>query len=506
MTEIAHVDTPDLAYARNWERWELAQDLLGRSEDMRKKGERYLPRFPAEKDEDYAERVKTSFCHGLYRSAVERSADAPFVDPVTVANEDALPPRIRDYIGDIDGRKTSLTQFARCAFRDAASYGVTHILAGHDARSDGDRDKRPVLRHIPALSLIAAEQDEFGEIVEVRYRGMRKRGPRDGEKPNRWDQSEDRTVTLLERVDGVVQRSLYVIEENASNSSLADLEPVEGPEPLRTERNEPLRQIPLVSVYFDYRGFMEAWPPFYSVAELDLEHYQIRSDYRQALHYGLVPMIVVSGNKAQGSTPKGQAAEGRQKVTLSRTRMLNIPADAKAYYLEQGGTSMEAGRKALEDIRNEATSHGAQSQQRAGVRTATEVFLDDNVSTGRGSSWARAMEKGLGIAIDLMVGWTREDAGEPAQVRIADSGPMTPQQEGRARLAMEAGKGRYLQKKTVIQVLKECGVADEDLDVDAEVAATDAEGLPDPDAIDLSGFEDADQPAAQPAQLQTTEN
>ncbi len=87
----------------------------------------------------------------------------------------------------------------------------------------------------------------------------------------------------------------------------------------RRERGQivPFDHIPLVCLYGgDRGGFFQSNPTLFSLAKLNLIHYQVTSDHRQKMHYCCFP----SPNKAAANPnpSTGQKHSGRGRFTPAR--------------------------------------------------------------------------------------------------------------------------------------------------------------------------------------------
>ncbi len=138
--------------------------------------------------------------------------------------------------------------------------------------------------------------------------------------------------------------------------------------------------IPMVTAYADRTGFFTAKPPLLDLACENIAHFQSRSDQRNILHVGRVPILFGSGI---------HDAASRTIIVGSSQAILEENKEADLKFVEITGTAIEAGKDDLES-----------SEQRMGIMaleplvpkpgnvTATERAIDTAEAHSSLQSWA----------------------------------------------------------------------------------------------------------------------
>lgn len=512
------IDDPCIAYGRNLRKWALPRDLLTDSEAMRQgsdpvSGAAWLPQYPAEETEDYEARRDASLVHGLFSGGVDRLASQPFGKSVQVLNGEQLSVRFNEapdgsqgFLEDLDADGTGITDFARACYEDAAAYGITHALVRHTAQDEDDASGRPVVEHVPALALIGWIHDDAGRLVDCRISGTIVE--RDEENP--WQEVERETVRryYVDVVDsevgaeGVVSEFYVMDDENQRRKKQGQQPEMRGdPVVLRDETGSPIEDIPLLTLYFRRTGPMEAEPPLFSLAEANLDHFRAKSDYDNAVHGAAVPMLAATGVTRFGGDPAEVTLESDEKISVSR--VLKTPSkDAKFYWVEISGEACEAARNRVKDIEERAESLGSQPKTRAGVGTATAVWVDERSSEGRVSSWNRATEAFLTLCIWSIGDWMGEEVSREVRANIAEDRPLTQGRLDEVNAILSVHKaGGLIRRETALTALQSVLPSLEQIDPGEEVSAAEGEweraGVGDPDdefgaGVDMEGDEGDD--------------
>jgi len=483
--DFKDIDDPCVGYARNLTKWTLPRDLSEGAQAMREgqdpiNGAWWLPQFSAEEPEDFHERRRTATLHGLFSSGVDRLASQPFGKSVQISEMDRLDKRLIEsadgsdgYLDDIDGDGTSLTDFARRCYEDATTYGITHALTRHTAQDESDTGGRPIIEHVPALSLIGWIYDDAGTLIDCRISGTIVE--RDPENP--WQEVEYQTTRRYYLTDAGVMSEFYVHDdENKKQKQRGKAQEMRGdPVLLTDEAGSPLAEIPLFTLYFRRTGQMEADPPLMALAEANLAHYRALSDYDSAVHGAAVPMLAMTGIEESSQDPGEATMQTEEKVSVHRVVKTKAEG-AKFYWVEISGAACEAARTRVKDIEERAETLGGQPKTRAGAGTATAVWVDERSSEGKVSSWNRAVEAFLTLCLWSMGDWMGSPMPRECIVNIPEDRPLTQGrlEEVHAILAIY-NAGDLLPKKDALTALASVVPSLEKIDVDEAIEIAQSE-------------------------------
>lgn len=382
------------AYRRMAGRWELPRALMGGTAVMRAGAGRWLPRHPAESRRHYQARLQRTVLRNFFRRTVQTLAGKVFARPLVLGDD--VPAALRALIEDVDLNGRHLQVFAADVLADALVAGLSHILVDYPAAAPGrtladDRvgGARPYAVHLKAEDVVgwrtamvggrpvlaqlrvreaAVEADgEFGERRVERLRVL---------EPGRW--------ALWQRGD-------------------------DGEWRLAGEGRTSLPAIPLVTVYTGRIGMLEAEPPLEDLAWLNLEHWQIRSDQRNALNVTSFPILAAAGWTQDGD---GQVEFGPNKFLAT-----GDPA-GRFYYVESGGAHLAAGRAELEALEDAMRLFGLQFELQPGQATATGRAIDAAEGAAPLQAWALGLSDALEQMLGFFAAWLGLDDGGSLRIEV----------------------------------------------------------------------------------------
>lgn len=347
-------------------RWALPKALMGGTLAMRAAGTRYLPRHPAENSAIYTERASRSVLRNHFRRTVTKLVGRIFAEPLIISED--MPDELVAILRNIDLVGRGLNVFARDWFEDALVSGLSHVLVDFPASAGGqslaeerEQGARPYAVHVRADQLIAAQWDSrSGDKVltqiRIREKALRYHG---------FDEREEEQIRVIEpdrwRVYRQDKKGIWQEADAGENT---------------------LGRIPLVTLYTARTGYLQAEPPLEDLAFLNLEHYQIRSDQRNALNVASFPILAASGYNPEIDGP---IEVGPNKV------LTTSESEGKYYYVESSGAALEAGARELEALEKAMLMFGLQFE-------SVDVHLDGaTVGANEGD-----LKK---IAIPLLVSW-----------------------------------------------------------------------------------------------------
>lgn len=332
------------AYLAMAEKWALPRCLMGGTPAMKAAGTRYLPRHPAENSTVYTERAKRAVLRNYFRRTVQKISGRLFGHAITATPD--LNPRLQSYLRNVDLAAQGLNSFAKNWFEDALVCGISYALVDYPKAAGGFDEMRPYAVPIRAENLIFAAADENSLSPRLSQIRIREQHPE-------VSGSDEKLVDQI-RVLTPDEWQLYR-KSDGRNWSMVD------------SGENSLGEVPLVALYTNRTGFMQGTPPLEDLAYLNLEHYQIRSDQRNALNVASFPILAASGYEAEIDGP---IEVGPNKVlTTSDT-------NGKYYYVESSGAALEAGARELHELEKAIQLFGLQFESGAVPETATGRRLD----------------------------------------------------------------------------------------------------------------------------------
>jgi Domain of unknown function (DUF4055) len=397
-------------------KWMLPHALMGGTAAMQQYGTRFLPRHPAENETVYQARRKRTVLRNYFRKNVTQIVGQIFQNGIAPSKEMPLP--ILDILKNMDLMGRGLNTFARDWFQDALVSGISYVLVDFPNSSPGDpvqTDERPYAVQVNADQVISVQWDENGARPHLKQ------------------------VRLKETFQGRDESSGF------GQHQIRSLTP-DGWEIFRQDDQRKwnrvdagectLGEIPLVPLYTNRTGFMQASPPLEDLAYLNLEHFQIRSDQRNALNVASFPILAASGYDPEIDGP---IEVGPNKV------LTTSDIGGKYYYVESSGAALEAGARELADLEKAIEQFGLQFETPVPGESATGRMLDAVAASASLSSMQTELEESLNMMLRLFGKWTG----------VSDFGSVTIPKRSNLTAAMPA-------KKEDLLSLYEAGVLNEE--------------------------------------------
>lgn len=392
MTSTVRDQTP--AVEKMAVNYPLITALLGGTTAMRDAGSTYLPQWPNEDDDAYANRVKTATLFPAFGRTCEVLTGKPFSKPITF--DDDVPARIVEWSENIDLQGHNLHAFAAATCFHAISHGLCGILADFPT-TDGLRTKadevaagvRPYLVHIHAPSILGWRAERINGVQTLtQLRFLEVVSVPDGE----FGETEIEQVRVLYPGSWQVWRE----SEKADASGKKDWT-------LHSEGSTTLKKIPFVPVYGRRIGFMQGVPPLVELAHMNVEHWQSKSDQQTILHVARVPILFA---KMLGDNPITVGAASAVKAD---------DRDAELMYVEHTGQAIKAGADELLALEDRMRQVGAELLViKPGNRTVAETVSDNEAGMCALQRIVQDMEDAIDQSLTLMSEWV----GEPENGHI----------------------------------------------------------------------------------------
>ncbi|MBF0374879.1 MAG: DUF4055 domain-containing protein [Alphaproteobacteria bacterium] len=439
---------PCAGHLRMAGRWELPRALMGGTAIMRAAGQRWLPRHPAESERHYQTRLARTVLRNHFRRAVQTLVGKVFSRPLLLGPD--VPAPLVAMMEDVDLTGRHLDVFARDVFADALVHGLSHVLVDYPAVAPGRTlaeeratGARPYAVHVRADQVIGWRAERVAGGVE-RLAQLRIRETA-VEPDGRFGERAVERVRVLEPGRWQVWRPV------SPDGAWAVVE----------EGRTSLAEIPLVTVYAERVGFMEAAPPLEDLAWLNLEHWQIRSDQRNALNVTSFPILAAAGWNRDGD---GQVEFGPNKFLTT-----GDPA-GRFYYVESGGAHLAAGRAELEALEEAMRLFGLQFETtHGGAATATGRAIDAAEGAAPLKAWARAMADALENMLVLFARW--QGLGEDGGSVTTEPESGLPPGGGDVEALLAARQAGDLSRATLLGELKRRRVLADDVDPAGEAKA-----------------------------------
>jgi len=353
----------------------------------------WLPQHPVEADDDWLYRNKTARLRNFFRRTVQVRAGKMFAKPFQVEKPSAI---IQEILWDVDRAGTDVQAFARDLMVDAlGGCGLGLFLVDRDrdipntAQADQQRRTGPYWRQIKIEDLISLRsQVTNGEqaIAHLRFYQTVERV---------INEFESEFVTQIKVIEPTVWR-VFELRSVPRTKRTVWTQVEEG-------RNL-LGIVPLVPVYFGRTGFFQAENPLDDLADMNLEHFQIRSEQRRILQVNSFPMLVALNYDGDLENIK----VGPNAITGLKGGDGSKAVDLK--FVESQGRHLEAGRNEINDLVDQMRAFGAQFDKPGEVGTV-ESASGRVIDAKEGSSVMQLWALGLKDSIELGLIYTDKFLG-----------------------------------------------------------------------------------------------
>lgn len=434
--------------------WDVITPLMGGTLAMRA-APALLPKYPAEDDEVYKERLRLSTLLPAYSETVGNMSSRVFAEPLQLGDD--VPEQVVELANNIDNANNDINAWSVDFFREGLSHGLCHAFVDHQ-KAEGVRtqadEKAAGVR--PYVVMVKPEQVcgwrvRDGVLSQVRYREMIEESDGDfGTKrveqirvlePGKW-------TTYRKPKEGGVWT---IHDEGATNLSV----------------------IPWVTFYTGRTGFMTAKPPLLELAHLNIKHWQSQSDQDNILHVIRVPILVRIGVQA---TFDAQGKMIPPEFKVGTGALTDLPMNGDMKYVEHTGKAVDAGRQALLDLIAEMRMAGAKllTPDKSATKTATQAEEEAAQDLSPLSRMANHFADCLAQLLQFMADYRSLGEGGTVEMRGSFDVDYMPEVSLPTLVAM-ANAG-MLSKETLFTEMQRRGVISDEYDWADELEKIDSQG------------------------------
>jgi hypothetical protein len=512
----------------------ITRALRGGTTAMRSMGTILTPMDHRERQQpqEYTGRLLRTFLFPAYDDAIGGIVDKPFQRAITLKDAELLPENLRYLEEDCDRQDTNLTQLGRMLMDSVADTGLAFLLVDKpfnmlpDDSAEPDEEGRVPMR--PMNLLEESESDVRPYFVFVhpdRVINWSWRADATGkrilaavafyEEQHRTDPAtlEESTVqivrvwyedhwelwerTMTSQISGLAPQIgasadlLITAKQSATGTSATDRDPYQ----LVNEGPNPLGEVPLVWCNVSPRGSdpFHAAPPLVDLAWKNVDDWLVTSSLSNNLHWHSYPALSISGASAE-------VADGTMPVTYGAgATIISRDPNMQVGFVETSGAAAQKLMERLRDIRTEEQSLGLAPflEQVTQGNTATGIDAAGARAQSRVQSWTEQLEWMLYEAYEYAMLWETGEDELPEGFDLdifRDFGIPTRAQTDLAVLT-QARQAKEITQATYLRELQKRGTLGDEVDIEAEIAETQAEG-PDLAALMPTPIR-AEQPAVQ---------
>ena len=380
--------TSKSADVQEWQdRSRLPRTLMQGTYGMKKAGNEFLPKHNLESDPAYIGRLSRSTLLNAFKKTASFLSGQVFQSDIVF--DDGVDPIFEEWAKAIDSKGNSLDVFAKRAFQNGTSKGVSHIFIDVPVKSadivsqqdEKDAGIRPYFKEIKPEDVLGAIVDEDGFLVQVRIaESIKKRVGRYGTK-------------TVQRVR-VLEPGVWELHEIDSTGAAVVVDSGVFSVPI----------IPFVPyIPGDEWTIITGETPIMDLAELNSKHWRSMSDQDNILSVARVPILF------------GKHIEIEKMPVGTATMVTSEEDSADMKFVEIQGNAINAGREDIKETEAQMALYGLQQLvPRTGNITATEKALTSAESNSSLGTWATEFESVLNACFKI--------AGQFMNVEWPDNG------------------------------------------------------------------------------------
>ena len=426
-------------------------DNSGRTRNIK---EKYLQQEPAEPRNAYESRLLRSTYAPIYRDSIR--AYAGLLNRFQLVD---APSSLEAAESDIDLQGESVQSFwNRCdekALRDGGVFVMVDMTPEDGETNFFDEQnsgRRPYLIMVDRANVINWSIEYVGGRERVVHATIR--------------QFRQKTVPGSYGVE--LDAIYHVVRPNLVETFRLEKQGREWVQIKEREVNTSIPVVPLVWYGATDPHFAHGDMPLNALAELSIQHFQMRSDLQELLHKCAMPVPVRTGAKI--------GADGKpMPLILGPNTAVDLDAEGgKFEFAEPSGRSLERHQAEIQHLELLMDRSSLNFLYGANIKTATEASLRASQVASQVSALTRNKTSAFSNVMRLWAAYSGElDQVNPESgIAINDSLISRPLEASEIAQLVNLYSQGLLSKRTVLDELQRGGILDPDLKVEEEIART----------------------------------
>jgi hypothetical protein len=228
--------------------------------------------------------------------------------------------------------------------------------------------------------------------------------------------------------------------------------------------------VPIVWYGASTSRFAQGDLPMNGLAELSIQHYNLRSDLQELLHKCAMPVPVRKGGPVG---PDGRPAA----LVLGPNTAVDLPETGDFNFAEPTGKSLERHQAEIAQVEGLMDRSGLAFLRGTTVKTATEAALRASQVSSQVSTLVRNKTSAFSTIMRLWARYAGEASVLTPESGIAVNGSLInrPLEASEIAQLINLHKNRLLSRRTVLDELARGGALDPDIKIEAELERIDEE-------------------------------
>ncbi len=226
--------------------------------------------------------------------------------------------------------------------------------------------------------------------------------------------------------------------------------------------------VPLVWYGAAASRFAQSEQPLLGLAELSIQHFQMRSDLQELLHKCAMPVPVRTGAK---TGPDGQPVP----LVLGPNTAVDLDSEGgKFEFAEPSGKSLERHQDEIKHVEELMDRSGLNFLYGANIKTATEASLRASQIASQVTALVRNKTSAFDTVMKLWAAYSGELSSLTPESGISINDSLINRPLGASEIAQMVNlfSQGLISKRTVLDELQRGGALDPDLKVDEEIKRT----------------------------------
>ena len=435
--------------------------LMRQGEPLKTLG-KYLPQEEGEPDSCYEGRLKRSTYTAAFRDSIRA-----FAGVLSQYQLKELPKTLEDNEGNVDLLGSSLSKFLNTVDQLVIRDGGCAVMVDMPAMNQDPEAA-------PASALEEQEQGIRPYLIAVERHNLInwRTSMRDGREI--VEQAVIRMLQELPAQEGMFGAELepvyihlkpgywckYRMERTASKWQMIKLE----------EGYTTLLEVPLVWYGATGSKFATGEVPLIGLADLSIQHLQLRSDLAELIHKLSMPVPVRVGapmDSAGRPTP----------LTMGPNSAVDLPLEGNFFFAEPSGGSLAQHQQEIQHVEQlmDRSSLTFMYGGEGGARTATEVMLSGAQVQAQIATMIENKQSAFDGILNLWSNYSAEDVHDDAGLEVSDNLIQRPLDPGETQALLGLFSANALSHQTLLEELQRGHVLSEYLDIEEELARVEDE-------------------------------
>ena len=419
---------------------------------------KYLFQEPGEPDAAYQSRLNRSTYTPTFRDAIRafagllgnyQESDLPATLDTNIENVDMMGSSLAKFLNDLD----------QLVLRDGGAAVLVEMPEEQEIESaleEIQAGRRPYLVHIERSNIINWRTEMKGGREVVQQAVIRCLEERQSEEGAFGTHLEPVYVHLT---PGMFTK--YELRRGAGDTKWQQVVIAQGATSLPV--------VPLVWMGATGSKFGIGSIPLAGLADLSIQHFQVRSDLAELLHKCAMPVPVRKGAPTD--------AHGRPApLTIGPNTAIDLPNEGDFSFAEPSGSSLQRHQEEITHVESlmDRSSLSFMYGQ-GGNRTATEAALQGSQVQAQVKTLIENKESAVDLIVRLWAAYTAEKVGGESGIEISDSLIQRPLEAPEVQSYLNLFGENAISHQTLLEELQRGHALSQEIDIEEEIARIDEE-------------------------------